>query len=701
MLPLLKSLQKPLPPESEGKTITPVDVFLAALPFVPLMLLFGAYFFYRSQNLYSVTDYAIIEIGVHQAKQGTRLVGLYSRFGWFHPGPLYFYLLVPCYTFWGCTGYGLIAGARFIMLSAIVVVLVLVYQSHNRILFLFTSFLISFFIYRGLQYWLEPVWVIIWTPMVTILPFGAFLFIAFYLALGRIFCLPLLIVFGTFLVQTHLGYTFVTVAVLMAALVLGVANNRQNRIRSDSYFTLKKGGWYLLAAVLIFVLLWLPPLFQELKSSPGNLTEIYTFFQEHRAEGQSLTVVLEIMNRQALTSLNFFWEYFSGHKLATPSTSVVLIEVLLLLLFLTLNYRRQQTFLVCMQSLCLIALCASFYSILSIIDEIHFYLIGWIKMIHYLVWSSILYSLLAWLYQFCYSKFKKIRPYMNHGLTLVFGVYACSIIIDHYPQASKSIQLKTAPIIEEFSGALARFVAVDEPPSFTLTLGHKAWSPGAGLACYLVKQKCPLKIEGWGHPQLGLNYNRFEYERYRLHLKHEPQIQGFRDFTPLCRKDQFTLYIKDMVSVRNFKQYLAPQPPEVIDSEGMSGQITVLIDGDFLAQGTRWKTPKTVLFSTSESYLTLKVPAAAKTSIVGLALTLDGNDWYQILGSHDNKEFQPLVTVQSLDLFGMQHCCLLCPEISHFTSLRIQPLSGDGCYSIAEIGWLTGVNVNEAAFRAH
>ena len=43
-------------------------------------------------------DYSIIELQILRAARGQQLLGPASRFGWNHPGPLYFYLLAPLYV---------------------------------------------------------------------------------------------------------------------------------------------------------------------------------------------------------------------------------------------------------------------------------------------------------------------------------------------------------------------------------------------------------------------------------------------------------------------------------------------------------------------------------------------------------------------------------------------------------------------------
>ena len=43
------------------------------------------------------SDFALLELSTGEALRGTQLLGPYSRFGWRHPGPAYFYLQAPLY----------------------------------------------------------------------------------------------------------------------------------------------------------------------------------------------------------------------------------------------------------------------------------------------------------------------------------------------------------------------------------------------------------------------------------------------------------------------------------------------------------------------------------------------------------------------------------------------------------------------------
>src|SRR6185436_4168126 len=76
----------------------------------------------REERFREVSDGAILEISTIEALKGRQLLGPYSRFGWNHPGPLYFYLQAPWYLASGSHTAGMQAGALAINLVAIGVV---------------------------------------------------------------------------------------------------------------------------------------------------------------------------------------------------------------------------------------------------------------------------------------------------------------------------------------------------------------------------------------------------------------------------------------------------------------------------------------------------------------------------------------------------------------------------------------------------
>ena len=74
---------------------------LTAAPFVPGALEFAQR---GIPDLAFGGDAAALEFGTWHAARGHQLLGAYSRFGWNHPGPAFFYLAAPLYEALGERG---------------------------------------------------------------------------------------------------------------------------------------------------------------------------------------------------------------------------------------------------------------------------------------------------------------------------------------------------------------------------------------------------------------------------------------------------------------------------------------------------------------------------------------------------------------------------------------------------------------------
>src|SRR5680860_1027242 len=66
------------------------------------------------------SDWALLELRVRDVGLHEVFTGPYSRFGWFHPGPLVFYLLAVPYRLLGSSSAGLMVGALGINATAAV-----------------------------------------------------------------------------------------------------------------------------------------------------------------------------------------------------------------------------------------------------------------------------------------------------------------------------------------------------------------------------------------------------------------------------------------------------------------------------------------------------------------------------------------------------------------------------------------------------
>lgn len=220
---------------------------------------------FNRPSLFPMGDAALLELGVREAAAGDQLLGPYSRFGWFHPGPAYFYALVPA---WGATGgetWGLYAGAAVINGASALCIVALAHRYGGSLLALTAGVLVLLHVAS-----LEPFdHLDIWNPRIILLP----LLVLCVLAASAPRSAPAtvgVLALGSGLVQTHIGMAPVVAALTALALAPRLGRPRRWPPRPQT-------GGRVLAAFLVIVVIWAPPLIQELGSDPGNLSAIRDF----------------------------------------------------------------------------------------------------------------------------------------------------------------------------------------------------------------------------------------------------------------------------------------------------------------------------------------------------------------------------------------------------------------------------------------
>jgi hypothetical protein len=219
-------------------------------------------------------DIAVSELYVELATRVDLLVGPYSRFGWHHPGPLFFYLVAPFYALGGHQAAAMYGAALAINIAALVAITWILARETPAPVATTVAGVIVLFAWRVPRFLASP-----WTAHVPILASLAFLVITAAVASGRLRLLPLMIGLGSFAVQTHVGFAPVVFAIT-AGLTGGVI------------WAHRRGGpspWPALnASAWVFALLWLMPISEALSSGGGNLTALWRFFVTEPAAGHSI-----------------------------------------------------------------------------------------------------------------------------------------------------------------------------------------------------------------------------------------------------------------------------------------------------------------------------------------------------------------------------------------------------------------------------
>ena len=147
------------------------------------------------------SDFAMTELYTELAARGQLAVGSYSRFGWHHPGPFYFYLQAPIYAAGGHRAMSLFGVALLINLAAILTLVAVTVRANRGLLLIGLTAACVAMAWRAPRLLASP-----WVGHIAVFPALAFVAISAAIIAGRARWLPLAIVFGSFIAQTHLAF---------------------------------------------------------------------------------------------------------------------------------------------------------------------------------------------------------------------------------------------------------------------------------------------------------------------------------------------------------------------------------------------------------------------------------------------------------------------------------------------------------------
>jgi hypothetical protein len=223
----------------------------------------------QAQPVTPVSDTAVIESYTDYASRGALLVGPYSRYGWHHPGPIYFYLLAPFYTLSGSLTAGLNAGALAVNLTSMLVLAWVVVRAADGVLAIVTTAMVALFAWR-----IAPILVSPWNPHVIVLPTMALIVVCAAILSGWAELLPLAAAIATFVAQTHLGVlpSVLVVSAIALSAVLGAAISEGDpgmRRRLVRIVSVTLG---------VLIVLWALPIWEQISRTPGNFTKLWRYF---------------------------------------------------------------------------------------------------------------------------------------------------------------------------------------------------------------------------------------------------------------------------------------------------------------------------------------------------------------------------------------------------------------------------------------
>lgn len=270
-------------------------------------------------------DFAVMRMrSLDVGTTDTPLVGVYSRYGWNHPGPLMFYAYAPFMRIVGGSSSGLLLGAMAVNAVSIGAVLWLARRA-GAIAFSSIALVIAATVFAfGSEELFDP-----WNPYVMVLPLVAAGVAAWRCLAGDRVAAVVLVVAVSFAVQTHIGAAPMGVAMLAVG-AFGIARSGwwrgRDRLDDAERCRARRTAWIALA---VFVACWVPSILQQVfhDTSEGNLSRIWSFFLDGDESVVGIGGALRMTSRllSLPPHLDVGWSMVPAHPGAIPWVGLLLV----------------------------------------------------------------------------------------------------------------------------------------------------------------------------------------------------------------------------------------------------------------------------------------------------------------------------------------------------------------------------------------
>jgi hypothetical protein len=301
---------------------------LVAAVLVPLVVE-AVHLLVDAGDFHAISDNALNELVVRNMGRRIPLLGPFARNEWSHPGPIFYFAMWPAYHLFGRDSTAMLVGALLINGLALTTIVAIGRRWGGEALaipFALAAALIVVRLPHG--YLADP-----WNPSVTVLPFGAFLVLAWAAGCGDRWAFPVAALAGTFCMQSHVGYVSLVVPVLAWS-----AWRTWRRGRD----TPGRARWTPLATgLLVLAVLWAPPLYQQLTGTPGNVGRIIAYFRNSPEPAHTLADGWRLVAAQF--TVNADW--ITGARIVTtvepPAIHANPVPVLLLAFAVAVGYAQR------------------------------------------------------------------------------------------------------------------------------------------------------------------------------------------------------------------------------------------------------------------------------------------------------------------------------------------------------------------------
>ena len=185
-----------------------------------------------------------------------------------HPGPSLWIAMYPVYLLFGRSSFGLMAAAASVHIVAIAAALAVARRRGGWSLAVLIG-IVCLLVARatGPVFWTEP-----WNPWLAVFPFLLFVLLIWSVVEGDLWLAPFAILVGSHCIQCHVGYAILVtglVGIAFVAVVVRAVRDPAQRRRTSIVVGVAAGAG---------LVIWLPPLIDQIRNDPGNFRIIYQNF---------------------------------------------------------------------------------------------------------------------------------------------------------------------------------------------------------------------------------------------------------------------------------------------------------------------------------------------------------------------------------------------------------------------------------------
>lgn len=550
------------------------------------------------------SDFALIDLSVLRVLSGWQPVGVYSRFGWAHPGPLYFQLLAPLYALSGHRHSSVVLSVAA-MNAASLIGLGAILQRHSAALFVGAIIWITAYLVR-----LDGLLASPWNPYVPLLPLLLLLVSAAAAASGRYRLLPLVVGLASFVIQTHVGFAPVALTALaLTSLVIGVDVLRAGRRRDPIDRSLARGA---AGALVIGCLVWAVPVIDELRpAGHHNLQRMIEYFSHATAANPRLSArAFEHLVIAPLTPGLRLWDSVPLPAHEQAARSIAQAQAVALVTAAIIFFRRRQTF---ERNLALIALATSLVGLEAVrrLPETPLeYTVLWVTALGALNWVVIsavpIAAVFSWVRR---RRAPLLTPQSSRWLVsgLVVAVLAAcarDVVVLRATDAHASSRIQRLADVVRRAAVDAHTNAplVIVPPSF--------WGVATGVVLQLRLLGYSPRVDANWVPMFGDDCKPTGREPLTIAFaefeEHSEDIRNRSNYRRLGEADSIFAYavspVPDSVTLA--------APLTVVDHSANVVDASRASDGDLGDDTGPASAPHTVTFFGSDEFVTIEVPRA-------------------------------------------------------------------------------------------